>query len=57
MSFENLSNRITQIEDRISEIEALVNVRKGQKSVHEQISGLYDALMKMHKRIYKLENK
>jgi len=57
MSFENVNRRLTQLEDRISEIEALVNVRRGQKSVHEQIGGLYDALMKMHTRINKLENK
>ena len=57
MSFENLNRRITQLEDRIAEIEALVNVRKGQKSVQEQISGIFDILMKYHKRIDKLENK
>ena len=57
MSFEIISQRLTQLEDRIAEIEALINVRKGQKPVHEQISGLYDALLKLHTRIYKLENK
>jgi tetrahydromethanopterin S-methyltransferase subunit G len=55
MSFEIINQRLTQIEDRVTEIEALVNVRKGQKSVHEQISGLYDTLMKMHNRINNLE--
>ena len=56
MSFENINRRITQLEDRIAEIEALVNVRKGQKPVQEQISGIFDILMKYHTRITKIEN-
>ena len=55
MSFEIINQRLTQIEDRVAEIEALVNVRKGQKPVHEQIKGLYDILLRYHERLNKIE--
>ena len=55
MSFETINNKITQIEDRIYEIDSLVNVRRGQKSVQEQIKGLYDILLRYHERLNKIE--
>ena len=55
MSFELINNRITQIEDKITEINSLVNVRRGQKPIHEQIKGLYDILLRYHERLNKIE--
>ena len=55
MSFENINTRLAQIEAKIDEIDSLVNVRRGQKSVHEQIKGLYDTFMRYHERLNKIE--
>jgi hypothetical protein len=55
MSFETINNRITQIENKITEIDSLVNVGRGQKPIHEQMRGLYDILLKYHERLIKIE--
>lgn len=55
MSFENINNRLAQIEAKIDEIDSLVNVGKGQRTVQEQIKGLYDTFMRYHERLNKIE--
>jgi hypothetical protein len=37
MSFETINNRITQIENKITEIDSLVNVKRGQKPIEQQL--------------------
>jgi len=55
MSFEALNNRLTQIENRVEEINSYVNVPKGQKTVQKQIGEIYEILVDFQKRLTKLE--
>jgi tetrahydromethanopterin S-methyltransferase subunit G len=57
MSFESINNRLTQIENRVEEINSYVNVPKGQKTVQKQIGEIYEILVDFQKRLTKLENK